>query len=80
MTPCDVCGNDKEYVADVRPMYHTEGIKVVCPKCQKIMDKRLDQIRSLLADVRCEWFKRFLIGLRAKRLKKKQEYIGDMRP
>ena len=80
MTPCDVCGRDDDYVHDVREMYQTEEIKVVCDKCKKIMDKRLDQIRSLLADVRCEWFKRFLIGLRAKRFKKKQEYIGDTRP
>jgi len=79
MEPCDICGDENVYVTDIRKMYRTKYIKAVCPACLKIIDKRLDHIRSLLADVRCLWFKRFIIGLKARMLKPKQEYIGDRR-
>ena len=76
MTPCDICGNDKDYVNDLREIYQTEGIKVACPACKKILDKRLQEIRALLGDIRCSWFKRFIIGLKAKRHRNKIESIG----
>lgn len=73
---CDVCGNEDDHITSLREIYQTEAIKHACPECTKILNKRLDDIRSLLSNVRCGWFKRFIVGLKARSFSPTQERIG----
>lgn len=73
---CDICGQSDQYLTELRDIYKTDGVVDLCEDCAKILNKRLDQIRSLLADVRVNWFKRFISQLKAKQCQGKQECIG----
>lgn len=61
---CDICGKTGTYLYDVREVFQTERIKVMCPDCDKVVTKRTNKILEWALNVRVQLTKRFMIEQR----------------
>lgn len=57
---CDICGKTGTSLNDLLTVYQVDGIKAVCPECEKVLNDRLSKLRRLTTSICTEWFKRFI--------------------
>lgn len=57
---CDICGKTGTGLNDLLPVYQSDGIKAVCPVCEKVLNARLRKLRGVTTSICIEWFKRFM--------------------
>lgn len=65
---CDICGKTGTYLLDVRDVFQTEHIKVICPDCDKAVTKRTNKILEWALNIRVQLTKRFMIEQRERLL------------
>lgn len=65
---CDICGNNKESLADLRAIYQTDKVKQVCPACEKVLNKELSKLQSVVSNIQRGWFKNFITQLKELKL------------
>ena len=66
---CDICGKTGTPLSDLREIYQTDEIKVMCPECEKIVNKQLCSIQSMTGRLQRALLKRFM-GERKERITK----------
>jgi hypothetical protein len=57
---CDICGNNKKSLIDLREIYQTDKVKQVCPSCEGILNKQLSKIQLATTNIQIGWFKNFI--------------------
>lgn len=57
---CDICGNNKESLVDLRTIYQSDKVKQVCPSCEKVLNTQLSKIQSAATNIQIGWFKNFI--------------------
>ena len=66
---CDICGKTGAPLSDLREIYQTDEIKVMCPDCETVVNKQLNSIQSMTGRLQRALLKRFM-GERKERITK----------
>lgn len=57
---CDICGNNKAPLVDLRDEYKTREIAQICPECEKIINAKNSGLLSMVLKVKASLLKRFM--------------------
>lgn len=57
---CDICGKTGARLNDLRDAYQTDDIKSICPECEKIVNKKHDELLDFALNMKRSLFQRFL--------------------
>lgn len=63
---CDICGKTGTSLVPLRDIYKTDEIQVMCPECEKIVDKQLNRIQESHGQGQRSLLKRFMSILKNK--------------
>ena len=63
---CDACGKTGTSLSDLRSIYQTDEVKVVCPDCEKIINKQLGKLQTATSNIQISLLKRFVNMLHSK--------------
>lgn len=64
---CDICGKTGTRLEDLREIYQTEHIKVMCPDCEKVVNKQLRSIQDMTTRMQQALLKLFMRERKAKK-------------
>ena len=62
---CDICGEEKVSVHDLRQAYCTEDINRACDSCLSKLNKQLDKIRGVTGKILVTWMKDFIQNIKS---------------
>ncbi|MGN8004320.1 hypothetical protein ACTJKQ_14150 [Acidovorax sp. 22279] len=64
---CDICGKTGTPLRDLREIYQTDQIKVMCPDCEKVVNKQLRSIQDMTTRMQKALLKLFMAERKAKK-------------
>jgi hypothetical protein len=67
---CDICGKTGTPLSDLREIYQTDEIKVMCPDCEKVVNKQLRSIQDMTGRMQRALLKLFMGERKAKKDRK----------
>jgi len=63
---CDICGAKGTRLNDLRTIYQTDEVKVICNDCEKVVNNQLGKLQTVVFNIQTSWLKRFVNMLHAK--------------
>lgn len=73
---CDICGKTGTPLNDLRNIYQTEDIKVLCPTCESIVNKKHEQIRKWAFEILARLLKQFMRVRKAQKGEKSPKHCN----
>lgn len=61
---CDICGANDKPLTNLLDTYRTKEIAQICPECEKIVNRKLLDIRVLTHGILKDLMKRFMAELK----------------
>jgi hypothetical protein len=61
---CDICGANDKPLVDLIDTYKTKEIAQICPECEKIVNRKLSDIRVLTHGILKDLMLRFMAGMK----------------